>query len=59
MSFNAVIVYIMVAFAVLCSIDRILGNIFGFGEQFEECILAIGSLAISMVGIIALSPVQF
>ncbi len=47
----------MVVFAVLGAIDRIIGNKFGIGEKFEEGILAIGSLAISMVGIIALAPV--
>jgi ethanolamine transporter len=57
MSVNEIIVYIMVVFAVLGAIDRIIGNKFGLGEKFEEGILAIGSLAISMVGIIALAPV--
>lgn len=57
MSVNEIIVYIMVVFAVLGAIDRIIGNKFGLGEKFEEGIMAIGSLAISMVGIIALAPV--
>ena len=57
MSINEIIVYIMVVFAVLGAIDRIFGSRFGIGEKFEEGILAIGSLAISMVGIIALAPV--
>ena len=47
----------MVVFAVLGAIDRIIGNKIGLGQQFEEGILAIGTLALSMVGIIALSPV--
>mgnify|MGYP000884839110 CR=1 FL=1 len=57
MSINEIIVYIMVVFAVIGAIDRIFGSKFGLGEKFEEGILAIGSLAISMVGIIALAPV--
>ncbi len=57
MSIDRIIIYLMVIFAVLGAIDRIIGNKFGIGEQFEEGILAIGSLAISMVGIIALAPV--
>lgn len=57
MSINEIIVYIMVVFAVLGAIDRIIGSKFGLGQQFEEGILAIGTLALSMVGIIALSPV--
>lgn len=57
MTINEVIVYIMVFFAVLGALDRIIGNKFGLGEKFEEGIVAIGALAISMVGIIALAPV--
>lgn len=57
MGINEIIIYIMVVFAVLGAIDRILGNRFGLGEKFEEGILAIGTLAVSMVGIIALAPV--
>lgn len=57
MSINEIIIYIMVAFAALGAIDRILGGRFGLGEKFEEGIMAIGALSISMVGIIALAPV--
>lgn len=57
MSVNEVIVNIMVVFAVLGAIDRIIGNKYGLGEKFEEGILAIGALSVSMVGIIALAPV--
>lgn len=42
---------------VLGALDRIIGNKFKIGEQFEEGIIAMGSLALSMVGIIALAPV--
>ena len=57
MSIDKIIIYLMVIFAVLGAIDRIIGNRFGLGEQFEEGIMAIGALALSMVGIIALAPV--
>ena len=57
MSIDRIIIYLMVIFAVLGAIDRIIGNKFGLGEKFEEGIMAIGSLALSMVGIIALAPV--
>lgn len=57
MGINEVIIYIMVIFAALGAIDRIIGNRFGLGEKFEEGIMAIGALAVSMVGIIALAPV--
>ena len=47
----------MVIFAALGALDRIFGRRFGLGEKFEEGIMAIGALAVSMVGIIALAPV--
>ena len=57
MGINEIIIYIMVLFAVLGALDRMIGNKFGLGEQFEEGIKAIGVLAISMVGMISLAPV--
>ena len=57
MSINEIIIYIMVIFMALGAIDRIIGNRFGLGEKFEEGILAMGSLALSMIGIISLAPV--
>ena len=52
-----IIIGILAAFAVLGALDRILGNRFGLGQTFEEGILAMGSLALAMVGIISLAPV--
>ena len=57
MSVNEVIVYLMVIFMVLGGIDRIIGGKFGLSQQFEEGIMAMGSLALAMVGIICLAPV--
>lgn len=57
MSINEIIVYLMVVFMALGAIDRIIGNRFGLGEKFEEGIMAMGSLALAMVGIICLAPV--
>lgn len=57
MSINEIIVYIMVAFMVLGAIDKIIGNKFGLGEKFDEGILAMGSLAVAMLGVISLAPV--
>ncbi len=51
------IIYIMLIFAVLGALDRILGNRFGLGKKFEEGIMAIAPLSLSMVGILVLSPV--
>ncbi len=57
MSINEIIVYLMVLFMGLGAIDRIIGNKFGLGEKFEEGVLAMGSLALAMIGIICLAPV--
>ena len=51
------LIYVMGAFALLGALDRICGNRLGLGEKFEEGILAMGSLAIAMLGIICLAPV--
>lgn len=57
MSFHEILIAVMAAFAVLGAIDRILGNRFGLGKEFEEGVLAMGSLALAMVGIVSLAPV--
>lgn len=57
MSIDEIIIAVMAAFMVLGAADRTLGNRFGLGEKFEEGILAMGSLALSMIGIISLAPV--
>lgn len=57
MTINEVIMYIMVFFMLLGALDKMLGNRFGLGGKFEEGIMAMGSLALSMVGIIILAPV--
>ena len=57
MSVHEVLITVMAVFALLGALDRILGNRLGLGQEFENGVLAMGSLAISMIGIIALSPV--
>ena len=57
MSAHEILIAVMAIFAVLGAADRILGNRFGIGQEFENGILAMGSLALAMVGIIALAPV--
>lgn len=57
MNINDIILYIMVGFMILGAVDRIIGNKFGLGEKFEEGILAMGALAVAMVGVISLAPV--
>ena len=57
MSAHEIIIWLMAAFAVLGALDRIIGNRFGIGQEFENGILAMGSLALAMIGIITLAPV--
>ena len=57
MSAHEMLIYIMAGFAVLGALDRIFGNRFGLGQEFENGILAMGSLAVAMLGIICLAPV--
>lgn len=57
MGINQIIVYIMVIFMVFGALDKCIGNKFGLGEKFEEGFNAMGSLTISMVGVVSLAPV--
>ena len=57
MSGYEILMGIMAVFAVLGAADRIAGNRFGLGQEFENGILAMGSLALAMLGIITLAPV--
>ena len=57
MSAHEILIAVMAAFAVLGALDRIIGNKFGIGKEFEEGILAMGSLAMAMIGVITLAPV--
>lgn len=56
MSINEIIIWAITIIMVLGAIDRSLGNRTGLGQQFEEGILAMGALALSMAGIIVLAP---
>ena len=57
MSVHEIIIWIMAVFAVLGALDRIFGSRLGIGKEFEEGILAMGSLALAMIGVITLAPV--
>ncbi len=57
MSINDIILYVMVGFMVLGAVDKILGNKWGYGAQFEEGFMAMGALALAMVGVVSLAPV--
>ena len=57
MSFHEILIWVMAAFALLGAADRICGNRWGLGKEFEEGIQAMGSLALAMIGIVCLAPV--
>lgn len=57
MSGDQILIAVMAAFAVVGAVDRIFGNRLGLGQEFENGILAMGSLALAMVGIVCLAPV--
>ena len=56
-SINSVIMLIMMIFMVVGAVDKIMGNRFGYGEEFENGFNAIGPLALSMAGVVAAAPV--
>ena len=56
MNINAIIMYMMAFGAVLGGVDRVLGDRLGFGEQFEKGFQMLGSVGLSMAGIICLAP---
>lgn len=47
---------VMLVFAVLGALDRIIGNKFGIGAEFERGFMLFGNMALSMIGMIALAP---
>ena len=57
MAVHEILIGIMGIFAALGALDRVFGNRFGLGKPFEDGILAMGTLALAMIGIISLAPV--
>ncbi len=57
MNAETVIIYLMAVFAMVGALDRIFGNRFGFGAEFERGFHALGPLALTMVGVYCASPV--
>ena len=48
---------VMAVFAALGAIDLIIGNKLGLGKEFEKGINLLGTMALSMIGMIVLAPV--
>ena len=54
MSAHELLITLMALFAVLGALDRIFGNRFGLGKEFEDGIQAMGSLALAMLVLLPL-----
>ncbi len=57
MNISDIIIYIMVFFMALGALDKVIGNKYGLGEKFDEGIMAMGTLAVAMIGVISIAPV--
>ena len=57
LSVNSIIIFIMMIFMLIGAVDRIQGNRWGYGQQFEEGFHAIGPMMLAMAGVIAAAPV--
>ncbi|MCR3955972.1 MAG: ethanolamine utilization protein EutH [Gudongella sp.] len=50
-------IYVMLGFSLLGGIDKLLNNRLGLGVKFDEGFKAMGSLALTIIGIYSLSPI--
>lgn len=57
MGMNEVLMLIMAGGALLGGFDRLRGNKWGFGDKFETGFMLLGSMGLSMAGMICLAPV--
>ena len=57
MSPNQIIMIIAALFFVLGALDRCLGNRIGFGKEFEKGFGLMGTVALSIMGLICIAPV--
>lgn len=47
---------IILIFSVLGALDKIFGNRFGLGKEFEKAYMLLGTMALSIIGMIVISP---
>ena len=50
------VAYVMVIFSVIAAVDRVFGNKIGLGEEFEKGFMLLGTMMLSMTGMIIISP---
>lgn len=51
-----IVTYVFIAFAIIAAIDRIFGSKLGLGKEFEKGIMMLGSLTLSMTGMLVMAP---
>ncbi len=56
MTVSEIITWVMVCFSIIGALDRIFGSRLGLGKEFERGIMLLGTMALSMVGMIVISP---
>ena len=57
MNFSQIIILIMACISLLSALDKVFGNKLKLGNEYENGILTIGQLVLSMIGIMVLSPI--
>lgn len=51
-----VITVVVIVFAIIGALDRIIGDRFGLGKEFEKGFGLLGAMALSMIGMIVITP---
>ena len=49
---------IIILFAVLGAVDYVIGNKLGIGEEFKKAFVLLGTMALSMIGMIVIAPLM-
>ena len=47
---------VIILFAVIGAIDYVIGNKFGIGEEFKKAFMLLGTMSLSMIGMIVIAP---
>ena len=49
---------VIILFAILGAVDYVIGNKLGIGEEFKKAFMLLGTMALSMIGMIVLAPLM-
>ena len=52
-----ILYFVFACFMLLATVDRVIGNRFGIGKEMEKGVMLLGTMTLSMVGMIVLAPV--